>query len=952
MDKEYKQINSFEIDQPETVAVGKETVVLETKNGLEVIQGNSRSSIDVSGSIIDVAVAENIFVLTEKSLTSYSVGGNPQWSTNEKNGIAVSATVDTPVCGILTDEKLNIYDSTSGEMKTSQTRSEGGGNKDTLLSTPESFIYKTWSFLTAVDNDGNINFELDMEAVINDIGCFSDLIIVSLQNNHIVAIDPHNGSIRWKNEFRSPQVPPYGDTEMFVSSENGVLAINTEGESTSVSGLPDGNVYMTHEGGVIYVIKGDLISRHIRENNRVEVDLINESVGIESTIEVRVKNPTDNTISATFSVSVEGCELYSSRMQSSIDPNKSEKLSFQVKDIDENRESELNLSVDGTILYTSEISLQDTKGGLQSVSSSLVVEQISDSVAMIQLSLVNNGKLPVDEAEVIELDDSVESLDPGEEYNRTVQREYQPNRSVSVGYRIAREDREREYAPTCELPPEPTITAETEEDALKAKIDSPSGVEFADQLVVELPGAKRVRTTISLNSSSYNLIIPKYEEGVARIALDSLGVENLIQVSGTTPLISPTSDTDKQPKFGSESRSDKSNRANSINDSTEARQTENDVENSKSVDRKSTLDNTDQSPPGIQSSENKGDKLNIERDVPSQIPAIGHLFLDKVRITNNGKKIQNLELISPNNSKSIQQIDNSNSLIFERFVSILHESKNTLSKITIQHNGDRIASSKTEKMEFRNEGISVRGVYDNIHDKFLAHIENQDSVDYTIESLAFASKSNEVSIDKECPANEGVQVECETPREVNSVKVNIPVWLHYSNRESERNTIKFLAYNPNKEILSTKSSDENMLDVKIGSDTDVSGEYRSVVIEVINSTDKTAEDVSIEATGDPVHDSFYSKAQQDELRSNDEIHHYIDIERSVSDPHFTVELSFTVDGFDRDYEFELEGPALDNDDDWEDKHVNEWSVIKSNSTETDFPEVPDIITTEFHKNED
>lgn len=957
MREEYKQINSFEVDQPETVAVGKKVIVLGTKNRLEVIQGNSRSSIDISGSVIDVAVAENIFVLTQEALTAYSTGGNPQWSADTKNGIAVSATVETSVCGLLTDEKLHIYDSISGDLKTSQTRSESGGSEDTLLSTPQSFIYKTWSFLTAVDNNGDVVFELDMEAVINDIGYFSDLLIVSLQNNHIMAVDPHDGSICWRNEFSSPQVPPYGDDEMLISSENGVLAVTTEGEPKSVSGLSDGSVYMTREGGVVYVIKDDLISRYIRENNRIEVDLINESVGIKGAIEVKISNPTNNDISATFSLSVEGCELYSNRKQSSIDPNKSKKLSFQVKDIDQNKESELNLSVDGTMVYTSDISLQETKDGLQSVSSSLAVEQISDSDAIIQISLINNGKLPVDEVEIIELDDSVDRLDPDEEYNRTVYREYQPNRSVSVGYRIAREDREREFAPTCELPPEPTISAETEQDVLKAKIDSPSGVEFTDQLVIELPGAKRVRTNISFEDSSYNLLVPKYKKGVARIALDSLGVENLIQVSETTPLVSPTSNTDKKSPFGSESQNNKSKQADSSSEDSQVRQTQNDIENnstdeSKSVDQEKPAYNTDQSSPDIQTSENRADKLNIEREVPSQIPATGHLFLDRVKISNSGEKIQNIRLISPNNSKSIQEMDSSSSIIFERFVSILDRSKNVLPEITIHDNEDRITGTNAKKLEFQNKGISVKSVYDSINDKFLAHMENHDSVTYTIESLHFASKSKEVSIGKKLPGNESVQVECETPHEVASVTANIPVWLHYSGSESEKSTTKFLAYNPDDEILSAKSSDGNMLDVRIGSDTNVSGEYRSVVLEVINPTDNTIEDVSVEATGNPVHDSFYSEAHQDELQPNDEIHHYIDIEETVSDPQFTVELSFTIDGSHRDYEFKLEGPVVENEDDWEDKHINEWSVTELTSTVSGLPEVPNIITTEFHKNED
>jgi hypothetical protein len=209
-----------------------------------------------------------------------------------------------------------------------------------------------------------------------------------------------------------------------------------------------------------------------------------------------------------------------------------------------------------------------------------------------------------------------------------------------------------------------------------------------------------------------------------------------------------------------------------------------------------------------------------------------------------------------------------------------------------------------------------------------------------------------VSIGKKLPANESVQVECETPHEVASVKANIPVWLQYSDRESERSTTKFLAYNPDDEILSAKPSDKNMLDVRIGSDTNVSGEYRSVVFEVINPTDNTIEDVSIEATGNPVHDSFYSEAHQDELQPNDEIHHYIDIEETVSDPQFTAELSFAIDESHRDYEFELEGPAVENKDDWENKHIDEWSVTELTPTVTDFPEVPDIITTQFHKNED
>ena len=975
MDHQYDQISSFESSPPETVAVGEELIVVDTDDGLQVIKGDSRSSINFSNEIIDVTVAKYIIVLSPESLTAYSISGNPQWSKDIEGGIAVSASAESSVCGLLTKTELEIYNSETGKLNEVRTRSQEGGMKDTILSTSDFLVYQTWSFLTITDELAEKKFELDLEAVIQDIGYFSNLILLSLQNDQIVAVDPDDGSICWKNEFHSPQIPRYGDNKMLIGSDDGILSIDVNGKSTSVSKLPNGSVYMTKKG-VVFVIKNGLISQHIHNNQQFDIKLINEAVGIEDTIEIEVANPTEQTKSAAFTLSVESCSLYSRESSISVEPNESKKLSFQVKNIDVAGDSTVSIFVNDTLTDITSINLQNKTGGWQSIDDTLSINEISEGNAYIEIQLKNNGKLPIDTAQLIEGDSKIKNISPGEEYSETVRREYEPGRSISVGYRITRGDRQREFAPTCELPPEPTINTETEEDALKAKIKSSTNIKFKDQLVVELPGAKRVRTDILLEKGSYNLIVPKYEHGVARIALESLDIEELVTISGSDPLVTPKSDSNSNVSEGnyknnkqknssspktvvqseSENKVQQLNEPNKNNYPTNKSKSKNDSKLRSSYEQLSEekskvneLRQTSKDDLGDTTQADGVQQLQIERDTPDQIPAEGHVFLDRVRITNNGSMLENIEIISSSNRYKIDRISESSSITLERFISISKKSATTLPEIRIVDGGQELGATKKTEIDINAEGLSPEAVYYSSSNQFIAQINNLDSKDYTISQISFASKSNKENLDKTIEAKSGISIQCEPPEELSSIQDNIPIWLNYGDDESDRNTIRFLAYNTDAEEPSTESPSGDILEAKIGSDTKVAGEYRSVVIEIINNSDYTAEDISVNASGEAINDSFYTPAYQDKLNPKNEIHHYIDVDNSIPDPHFNVKLNYSIEGKERELEFHLEGPAIESEKNWTDKYVKKWSIDSLDTQDPDLPELPDIITTNFHQ---
>ena len=980
MDHQYDQISSFESSPPETVAVGEELIVLDTNDGLQVIKGDSRSSIKYSNEIIDITVAEYIIVLSTGSLTAYSIDGNPQWSKEIEDGVAVSASGENSVCGVLTKTELEIYNSKTGQQNEVRTRSQEGGMKDTVLSTPGLLVYQTWSFLTVTDELGKKKFELDLEAVIQDIGYFSNLILLSLQSDQIVAVDPDDGSICWKNEFYSPQIPRYGDNKMLVGSDNGIFSIDVNGKSTSVSNLPNGSVYMTKKG-VVFVVKNGLISQHIYNNQQFDIKLINEAVGIEDTIELEVANPTDQTKSAALTLAVESCSLYSTDSSISIEPNESKKLSFQVKDIDVAGDSTVSIFVNDTLTEIASINLQNKTGGWQSIDDTLSIKKISEGNAYIEIKLKNNGKLPIDTAQLNEGDSPIKNISPGEEYSEIVRREYEPGRSISVGYRITRGDRQREFAPTCELPPEPTITTEIEEDALKAKIKSSTNIKFRDQLVVELPGAKRVRTDILLENGSYNLIVPKDEDGVARIALESLDIEELVTISGSDPLVAPKSDSNTNSKFSNGNYKDDKQNNNSSPNSVVQSRSEDKVhqsgelnKNNDSTDEsKSKNDSNLSSPygqPTEESSEvnesrqtNKEDlgnnkeadsvqQLQIERDTPDQIPAKGHVFLDRVRVTNKGSMLENIEIVSAGKRHKIDRMSESSSITLERFISISKKSSTTLPEIKVVDGSQELGATKKTKIDINTQGLSPGAVYDSSDNQFITQINNLDSKDYTINEISFGSKSNKERLDKTIDAEGEVSIQCEPPEELSSIQDNIPIWLNYEDKESNKKTIRFLAYNTDAEETSTESPSGDILETEIGSDTKVAGEYRSVVIEIFNSSNYAAEDISVNASGEAINDSFYTPAYQEELNPENEIHHYIDVDNSIPDPHFDVKLSYSIEGKERELEFHVEGPAIESEENWTDEHIKKWSINSIDTHDPDLPELPDIITTNFHQDTD
>ncbi|NGM68962.1 hypothetical protein G6M89_08040 [Natronolimnobius sp. AArcel1] len=974
MTDNYRQVGSFESRRVEAVGVGHDVIAIGLEDRLELVTGSDSTGIDHGDRILDVAVADRVIVLSPGELTTYSRTGDRLWTQSVEDAHAIAAITNADICGVLGPDRVSGIDVSSGRERFDVERSRPGGPDDALIAVPTGFLIATWTFLTHVDVEGHVDFDRDLSAVVRSVGRCDDTLVAALQSDQLVGLQAGTGDPRWRTELEANHVAPVGEGTVLVSTTDGTRSVSSDGTTEPVGDLPGGETYTTPSGTLVCAVRGGTVATYVHTREQLGLEVATETVGIGGTIDIHVSNPTDRERTATLTVDVTGCSLSPAERTVSVAPGVTELVDFPVSAVRAEGVADLSIAVDGSVASETSITVEDAASGGLAVDAALETASIDDGVAKLAVTVENVGGVALDSVSLLETETGTDELQPGETWTGSVTRPYEPDRRVSVGLEVFRGDRRREYAPTCTLPALPTIDVESGRDAIRATIVTDGDPPVSDRLVIEVPGAGRVRSPVTIDGDELLVVVPLYEDGTARIALDAIDVDERVQVSDLSLFTTSSGTRSTRERRGnrssSRSRSDPPSRQPGSDSRSDP------GSDPGAADTFAASDPTDSrgpkrhlsGPPDQSQSTTATDadsqSLSVTRRVDDSL-VLGHAVRDRIVVSAVDGRAEEVSVIIDDERVELGSVPAGETATVERAVGAVSIDGVVLAPATVEAGGTIVDRLPERRLEVSSEGLAVRAAVDPTDGTVVADLANRDDRNCRVLGVEIDGPSRPESIDErlEAGATATVTASLDTVGGdgrglgVERDAVGLSIAVRYDDGKEE--TIDALAAVTPLEGGGTatgSSSPENMLlTAAIGPETQAAGEYGSVVLVFKNESNRPLLDVSVSATGDPINDMFYSEARRGELAAGDWIEHFVDLESGIDEPTFEATVSYMLeDSSERAYTVRASGPAVTNEAEWTDDHLAAWSVERldeatAGNETLSVPELPSSLSTSLRR---
>ncbi|WP_256393080.1 PQQ-binding-like beta-propeller repeat protein [Natronoarchaeum rubrum] len=934
-----RQSGSFESSRVDGVGIDADAVAIGTDGRVEIVTDDGRADIDHGERILDVALANRVIVLSGNELTAYSRDGERIWSRPAENAESVAAIGAEGLCGVLGPDRLRAVDIASGRERFDIERPRPGNGDDDFLAAPSGFVIATWSFLTKVTPDGEVGFDRDLTAVVRSIGRCDGTVVAALQSDQLVGIDESTGEPEWRTELEADHVAPAGGESLLVSSAAGPRRVGLDGSTDAIDWLSQGDVYEAPADSVICLVREGTVSTYVPDRSRISVDVVTGTVGVGGAISVEVTNPTEEERTVVVTADLENCSLSEREQTVTVTGGETTLIEFGVDSVRTKGDIEVELSVDGTPAGGETITVEDAASGGIDVETELSPTRIDDGTVELELTVENPGAVPIETVELLEKDAGTDEIAPGGSWTAPITRSFEAGRRVSVGIEVTRGERRREYAPTCTLPSAPTIDVDTSGETVRTTVSVDGDVTISDRLVIELPGAGRVRPPVTVANEELLLIVPQYESGTARIGFDAIDVEERFRISEDGPFMTPSRTHTQSDNFGREP----STRKESTRQESRSGRTRTEPQDQ----------HTDTELSGASSPEPElSDQIAEPDDTPTlsatrSTEVEGSVVRDRIEIECDDASADVILLIGDDEVTLGPVIGTETR---ERLVASPASESLAFDSVDVIVDGETVETLPSRSVDLSERRVNVAAVADPIAETVHADIENRDDRRCQLLGVEAPNYGISESVDKRLDPGESAIITIGGKGGFDADAIELDVTLRYEGDTAD--TLSTVATVTDVDDSTDETGDETTaLASRISDETMAAGEYGSAVLVLENEVEQVLSDVVVTASGESINETFYSSARCDRLEPGDRIEHFVDLDPDATDPSFEVTVNYAIDSVEHEFSLRASGPSTDAESEWTDEHLNRWSVeqIEEPTTTASVPDITDTLSTRFRR---
>jgi hypothetical protein len=966
---EYRELESFDLAEIDAVGVGESAVAIASGERIQLVSKTGRSEFEHDEPISDLALNDRIIVLSADQLTAYTPDGASIWTKTLEAPHAVTTLSGESLTGVLAPERLVTVDVETGqESSTVERRRPGQPRDDRLIGIEHAFVFATWSFLRCVDTATEEIFDRNLHTAIRDVGYCDGVLIAALQNGQLRAIDAETGQDRWETELSVRQIAPHGATELLLSTDDGIKSIDSQGSIEPVGSVGTGEIYASRDGSIVCSIRSDTAVTHVPSEDLIEIEILTESVGVGGTVDVQATNLGDTTHEVTLVAVLEHADLSPAQRHLELAPREPILADFPVESLRTEGETTCTVRIEDRTVAGRAITVSDAAESVIAVETDLWPTEVKNGVAELKLSVENTGKVPLDSVNTIDPDEGQTDIKPGETWTTLISKPYEPGRTITVGMEVVRENRRTELAPSCRLPNRPSIELQQRQDAVHGRIEADEEVGWADELVIDVPGANRVRSQIHIEDGSLLVVLPVYEDGIARIGLSSVGITAQAKMTDEGPLAGINSSPDRGTSRDSERRN-LSERSRSGSEPLTQNEPQPDAErlpsqssdyaddrgfdptsraertsNQGSVDASDSVERTDE-----RASVNPDEALSVERELSEQEITIGHAVGERITVRNEGEPASPVVVVGEDKLKP-GKIAPDETWTSERIVVFFTDQDTVthLPEVTLKRADRTVDRIPSEGVSVTDRGLVVRGTVDPTGDRYEVALENNSDSDYRIDGLKIDGQEMDVEASI-LPAGERTLLNGTIQQSFDRRAEIVNATVVATGRDQEMREIHTAAVVRE----TTEDSGENREDPfrrEVSPSTQVVGEYGTVVLVFENVADERLSDVILEARGESINDMLYSRAHRETLPPHERIEHYVDLKTDSGTTEFDVTLTYTdMTGTEHSRTFRATGLAVETEEEWTDDHQTSWSLEAKGGTAADDSaiDIPSKVSTPF-----
>ncbi|WP_323676782.1 PQQ-binding-like beta-propeller repeat protein [Halorubellus sp. PRR65] len=908
---EYAEVGSFELSGVDASASGEDEVVLLADGEVVHVKGRERTTLQVEGEPVDVAVAELVYVLTSESLVALSVDGRGSrgWSVDlsGESVAAVAAIPDSDVVCVLTPTSLIGVDRERGSRRWSTDRPYADiEDEDDLAAGDEHVLYGTWTFVTGFDASGEQALDGTLDSAVVDVGWTDGVVVAALKTGKLVGLDVEDGRVRWETEISARAVASGGTTEAFVQTDDGVLRVSGDGSYEPVDDLTPGTVYPARSGALACVFRDEMLSVYRRRIDPDAVEAVLETSTVEpgTDVEVRVRSALERAATVRVDASVEDGTVDGSGTAVDVPAGGESLVAFRVEDVDRVDETTVHVAVNDVEVVEESVAVDRPTPDADAISCSVDLGRV-DGASVDGTVVVENDGETSPRLRVVEDDADLGIVAPGETATASVSAPFVPGEPVERT--IASETGERVATGSATLGDGRTTVAleQTVDDEflfVDVTVSNGTDATATDELVVFGLGAldpvERDVTCVAGSTWTLSLAVP------GRVATSLDGNTVRAQLDGSA-----------------------------ANDSLELALDDAFADADAGVDA------------GSEPAASTGVSATVERSLSAETVAATERFQEYVAIEPD-RDVHDLTLLVDGEEHAVGSASAGIERRLERKHAVAVDGRHRLGDGRVVADGDdagefdgatasvvdgEIAARTT--VECGDSRIHVEGEIENRTGDYL------DVVGVRVDRLGtWDLRLGDALAPGEVVVWAGDVAPTET--DVTAAEAAVGVTVEFGDPEAP---VEFQSL----ASVERASTDEllDRLEVTVGEGTRVRDEYSNVALELTNVGDSVEYDLELAAVGDVVNDVVYVPERIDELAPGETAVHPIDVKPAGE----SLSLDVEVESGEQSARIELEGPVAPRDGEWDASHHDAWGARWLGGRSDDEIAYPQHVATEYER---
>jgi hypothetical protein len=708
-DPSYHEVDALTLGEHWRVASDTERIAFGRRDGeVTLFEADGRETVSVPGPLEDFDLDRYLLTLSDDEVSAYTVSEVELWTQTVPDATDVVGLGGKDVLTVLTgDGQVVGLDLETGGTLFEVSRPHDDFTEIHLAGGGGRLCIGAWSFVTCLDARGNVVFDRNLDSTVEDVGHLDDLVLVTLKDGSVVALDAATGNQQWSNSASLRCLSPRGRERVPALTESGAVLVHTEGRMTPLA-VETGQQVVSADDGCVLGVTDDTSVQIYRlgppPSSQLKGEILTGQIAAETPIRASIANTGESSIEPTLELDTsQPLDLDSRFTQLALAAGESREIAYRVGDLPSTSPFECALVVGDTELASRSIAVNRQVALTESVTVDVVRKQVVGGTIAVVCTVENTSDTTLDTVRIG--DETVGTIEPGESI--AVEREYPlDGRDRTITVEITNQNSVETVERQVTVP-ERAIQVEItrvdgETPCVDVVVQPAAPIRVRGDLTVEFPAGVSLTRELELDEEERHTLAVVLPPSVAARDEVPMRVDSLLLAEEREARLAGWDES--RPHQGARS-SPSASRAG-----TNGPEAERDIDSRQeaSPNRQATGAGRDSGRAEQTARDRPEERLQVERKLPQQVKR-GARFTEQLQVTNESSRPLTDVTVSDSLGRvHIDQLDGTSRVTLQRYHALFESGDHRLGPVEVE--GTRSSSHEIQVVDpdIRVEAAAVR----------------------------------------------------------------------------------------------------------------------------------------------------------------------------------------------------------------------------------------------------